>query len=231
MLGHRNTASNELLREILTPAAALRDHVAVRTHGGHGHWVGQPHCLPDAIFSLWVALIIGWPYLSRRLGPDVPSGAMQRISAPYTPPIKIGPFVFFGLLGLLLFLLLMNGAYQTSPMLLVGVGVMAVYGVCTMRASRRDCVDDVLDCGDYLLVRKSGEEDTVQLSNIINVNFSKNPQNISAQITLRLASPGKFGTEISFAPPPKIYWGFPPRSEIAEDLLVRAEKARRSQLA
>ena len=198
---------------------------------GTGIGLVSPIASLTLFFPLWVALIIGWPYLSRRLGPDVPSGAMQRISAPYTPPIKIGPFVFFGLLGLLLFLLLMSGAYETSPMLLVGVGVMAVYGVCSMRASRRDCVDDVLDCGDYLLVRKSGEEDTVQLSNIINVNFSKNPENISAQITLRLASPGKFGTEISFAPPPKIYWGFPPRSEIAENLLVPAEKARRSQLA
>ncbi len=182
-------------------------------------------------FPLWGALIIGWPYLSGKLGFDVPNGAMQRISAPYTPPIKIGPFVFFGLLALLLFLLLMSGAYETSPMLLVGVGVMAVYGVYSMHASRRDCVDDVFDCGDHLLVKKSGEEDTVPFSNIVNVNFSKNPQNLSAQITLRLASPGKFGTEISFVPPPKIYLGFPPRNEIAEDLLVRAEKARRGSLS
>jgi len=182
-------------------------------------------------FPLWGALIISWPYLSRKLGFDVANCAMQRISAPYTPPIKIGPFVFFGLLGLLLFLFLTSGVYETSPMLLVGVGVMAVYGVCSMLTSRQNCVDDVFDCGDHLLVKKAGEEDTVPFSNIINVNFSKNPQNISAQITLRLASPGKFGTEISFAPPPKIYLSFPPRNEIAEDLLVRAEKARRGQLA
>lgn len=136
----------------------------------------------------------------------------------------------FGLLGLLFFFLLMSGAYETAPMLLVGVGIMAVYGVCSMLTSQQDCVEDVFDCGDHLLVRKSGEEDTVLFSNIINVNFSKNPQNISAQITLRLASPGKFGKEISFAPPPKIYMGFPPKSEIADDLLVRAEKARRSSL-
>jgi len=181
-------------------------------------------------FPLWGTLIIGWPYLSRKLGSDVPNGAIQRISAPYTSSIKIGPFVFFGLLIWLFASLLMAGAYETSPMLLVMVGVMAVYGVCSMYSSRRDCADDVFDCGDHLLVRKSGEEDTVSLSNIINVNFSKNPENISAQITLRLASPGKFGTEISFAPPPKIYLGFPPRSEIAEDLLVRAEKARRGSL-
>ena len=198
---------------------------------GAGIGLVSPIASLRLFFPLWGALIIGWPYLSRKLGSDLPNGAMQRISAPYTPPIKIGPFVFFGLLGLLLFLLLMSGARETSPMLLVGVGVLAVYGVCSIRASRGDCVDDVFDCGDHLLVKKSGEEDTVPFSNIINVNFSKNPQNLSAQITLRLAAPGKFGTEISFAPPPKIYLGFPPRNEIAEDLLVRADKARRGSLA
>ncbi len=198
---------------------------------GTGIGLVSPVASLRLFFPLWGALIIGWPYLSRKLGSDLPNGAMQRISAPYAPPIKIGPFVFFVLLGLLLFFLVMGRAYETSPMLLVAVGVMAVYGVFSVWTSRRDCVDEVFDCGDHLLVKKSGEEDTVPLSNIINVNFSKNPQNISTQITLRLASPGKFGTEISFAPPPKIYLGFPPRSEIAEDLLVRADKARRGRLA
>jgi len=156
---------------------------------------------------------------------------MQRISAPCPTSIKGSLYIVFGLLGVLFFLLLWAGAYERSPMLLVAVGVMAVICVCSMLPSRQDFVDAVFDCGDHLLVRKSDKEDTVPLSNIINVNFWKNPQNISAQITLRLASPGKFGTEISFALPSKIYWGFPPRSEIAEDLLVRAEKARRASQA
>ena len=111
-------------------------------------------------------------------------------------------------------------------MLLVAMGMMAVIGTL-MTLSRRDCVDDVFDCGDHLLVRKDGKEDTVPFANIINVNFSKNPEDVSARITLRLASPGKFGTEISFSPPPQIYFGFPPKNEIAEDLLVRADQARR----
>jgi len=76
--------------------------------------------------------------------------------------------------------------------------------------SRRDGVDDVFDCGDHLLVKKSGKEETVLLSNIINLNLSTNPQNISARITLRLASPGKFGTEITFSPAPTDLHGFSP---------------------
>ena len=33
-------------------------------------------------------------------------------------------------------------------------------------------MDEVYDCGDYLLVKKRGEEDTVLLSKINWVNFS-----------------------------------------------------------
>jgi hypothetical protein len=156
---------------------------------------------------------------------------MQRISHPYPTTIKIGPYVVFGLLGLLLVLLLWSGAYETSPMLLIAVGGIGLYGVCAMASSQRDCMDDVFDCGDHLLVRKNGEEDTVPFSNIVNVNFWKNPQNISARISLTLASPGKFGTEIVFAPPPQFYFSFPPRNKIAEDLLLRAEEARRGSMA
>jgi hypothetical protein len=151
---------------------------------------------------------------------------MKKISTPYTFSIKIFPFVFFGFLAFLFFLLLINGAYEKSPMFLVAVGVIAVLGFYHTKTSRRNLVDEVYDCGDFLLVRKRGEEDTVLLSNITNVNFSTDQRGVAARITLRLASPGKFGTEISFAPPPQIYIGSPRRSEVAEDLLARADKAR-----
>jgi hypothetical protein len=151
---------------------------------------------------------------------------MQRISNPYESSFKFAPFIFYGVLAVATVLLVRSGAYQLSPMLLVGMGIMAVIGTA-MTLSRRDCVDHVFDCGDHLVVRKDGQEDTVPLVNIINVNFSKNPENMSARITLRLATPGKFGAEISFSPPPQIYFGFPPKNEIAEDLLVRADRARR----
>ncbi|HXW93819.1 MAG TPA: hypothetical protein VEK33_24930 [Terriglobales bacterium] len=178
-------------------------------------------------FPLWGTLIIGWPYLSRKLGSDVPNGAMQRISTPYTFSLKFFPFLFFGFLAFVFFLLLINGAYEKAPMFLVMVGVLAVIGLCSWNVSRRDIVDEVDDCGDYLLIRKRGDEDTVLFSNIINVNFSTDRDGTSARITLTLDSPGKFGKEITFAPPPQIYLGFPSRNKIAEDLLARADKARR----
>jgi hypothetical protein len=156
---------------------------------------------------------------------------LKRISTPYAFSIKIFPFVFFGFLAFLFVLLLINGAYEKNPMFLVAVGVIAVIGFSYTKMSLRDLVDEVYDCGDSLLVQKRGEEDSVPLSNIINVNFSTDRRGVSARITLTLAAPGKFGTEISFAPPPQFYLSSLPKNDIAEDLLVRADKARKGQLA
>jgi len=120
----------------------------------------------------------------------------------------------------------MNGALQKAPMFLVFPCAVAVGGYYVWKVNIRDLMDEVYDCGDYLLVKKGNEEDTVLLSNIINVNFSTARDGAQGRITLTLDTPGKFGTEIRFAPPPHIYIGIPRRSEIAEDLSARAYKAR-----
>jgi hypothetical protein len=161
--------------------------------------------------------------------PAASSDAMKRISTKLTFAIKLTPFVFLGFLALFFVLLLMNGALQRAPILFVLPCVMAVFGYQYWKTSTRNLVDEVDDCGDYLLVKRRGEEDTVLLSTITNVSFSTDRRGAQARITLRLASPGKFGTEVSFAPPPHIYMGFPRRNEIAEDLLARADKARSGQ--
>ena len=147
---------------------------------------------------------------------------MKRISTPYTFSVKMFPFLFFGFLAFFAFLLVANGAYETNPMFLVVLGVMAVIGYFSTKTSLQNVVDEVYDCGDFLLVRKRGEEDNIPLSNIMNVNFNGKP----ARITLTLATPGKFGSEISFAPPPQIYVGAYPKNEIAGDLIARAGQAR-----
>jgi hypothetical protein len=156
---------------------------------------------------------------------------MKRISTPYSFSFKLLPFLFFGFVGFFLFLILINGVYKKAPMFLVVPCVMLVFGYQWWKTSVRDLADEVDDCGDYLLVKKRGEEDTVLLSNIINVNFSTARDGANGRITLTLASPGKFGTEVTFAPPPHIYLSFPRRNEVAEDLLARAYKARSTNAA
>jgi len=130
--------------------------------------------------------------------------------------------MFIGFSAFIAFLMLTNGALEKNPVALLFPCGMAAFGYFAVRASQRNLVDEVYDCGDYLLVRNRGEEDTVPLSNIINVNFGVKPP----RITLTLDPPGKFGAEVWFAPPPQVYFGFTPRNEIAADLLMRADKAR-----
>jgi hypothetical protein len=148
---------------------------------------------------------------------------MKKISTPYTFAIKLTPFLFLGFMAFMVVLLLMNGAL---PIVLIMPCVMAVFAYQWWKTNVRNLVDEVDDCGDYLLIKKRAEEDTVLLSNITNVNFSAARDGAQGRITLTLASPGKFGTEITFAPPPHIYVSFPRRNEIAEDLSARAYKAR-----
>jgi hypothetical protein len=47
------------------------------------------------------------------------------------------------------------------------------------------------------------------------------------QVTLRLVKPGKFGSEVSFALPSRFALSPYSKHPIAEDLIVRVDKARR----
>jgi hypothetical protein len=149
---------------------------------------------------------------------------MKMISSKYLFSYKIGPFLFIGFVAVFIVLVLINGAYKKEPMALIVPCLMAGFGYYFVKIPVRDLVDQVYDCGDFLLVRKHGEEDRIPLSCIINVTFSMNVQ--PARITLALAHPGKFGPEISFALPPRIYINPLAKNEVAEDLIVRANKAR-----
>jgi len=149
---------------------------------------------------------------------------VKRISTPYTFSKKIFPFLFYGFLAVFLTFAVMSGVFRKEPLFLVVPCVMAVVGYFFMRAVLRDLVDDVFDCGSFLLVRKGHLEERIPLANVININFAINQR--PARITLTLEKPGKFGREISFAPPPKIYLTPYPRNEVVEDLIERAQAAR-----
>jgi hypothetical protein len=149
---------------------------------------------------------------------------MKRISNPFTVALRAMPILVFAFCAFIVVLALRKGALQKAPLFLIFPCLVAVGGYYAWKVSIRDLMDDVYDCGDYLVVKKHGEEDTVPLSNINYVNFSTDRRGAQRRIHLRLDTPSKFGTEISFVPPPNIC--FPRRSEIAEDLATRADKAR-----
>jgi len=136
---------------------------------------------------------------------------------------KVLPVVWFGFLMLFVLIALTGSGQRFLPFLLVPAG-MAVFGFFLMKNLVWDLVDEVYDCGDYLLIRNRGKKDEVALSNIMNVSASLllNPP----RITLRLINPGTFGREIAFSPVREFTLNPFAKNQIAEDLMVRVDQAR-----
>jgi hypothetical protein len=138
------------------------------------------------------------------------------------------PTIWFGFLAFFFSSVLTLGAARESPMALVVPGAMALFGYFLFRKVLWVLVDEVRDGGDFLVVRNRSEEITVYLSSIINVSVSTNTN--PPQVTLRLAQPGKFGSELVFSPAQRGFSLNPFRKNpIVEDLIVRVDKARRAQ--
>lgn len=102
--------------------------------------------------------------------------------------------------------------------------VMAAFGYVLMKKILWDLADEVYDCGDTLLIKNGGKEDTVALSNIMNVSASTfmNPP----RVTLGLVTPSTFGSEVAFSP--VVGFTFNPfaKNQVTEDLIVRVDQAR-----
>jgi len=150
---------------------------------------------------------------------------MTRISTKYIASIKtIFPVLWFSLLGCFVAVVLAGRLYEKDAMALLVPCMMAIGGIFYMKVYAWVLVDEVYDCGDFLLVKNRGKEEAVPLSNIININTNMSVK--PSRITLKLAKPGKFGAEISFAPPPQFNMSPFAKNDIAEDLIIRANKAR-----
>jgi hypothetical protein len=83
--------------------------------------------------------------------------------------------------------------------------------------------DRVEDAGEALVVHRRGVQARIPIGQIMNVsvNLTGKPR----RIALRLRTPGPFGDEIVFLPPSGFSWPFA-RDPIAEDLIVRVDRAR-----
>ena len=150
---------------------------------------------------------------------------MKLISSKVSFGNKIFPYLFFGFLGFFVVMLLIHGAYREAPLFLAVPAMIAFAGYSAWKTTMADLADQVYDGGDYLLIRKDGREETVLFSNILNVDFTIHRRGAAPRIALTLRTPGKFGNEITFAPPRRFSWGFTSRCDLADDLLSRAEKA------
>jgi hypothetical protein len=86
-------------------------------------------------------------------------------------------------------------------------------------------MDEVFDCGDYLVVKRKDLEDNISLSNISNIGYSSSSKN-SRLVTLKLRKECVFGGEVSFEVKDNDIFKAFKKNEIIEDLLVRVEKIR-----
>jgi hypothetical protein len=142
---------------------------------------------------------------------------------------KAFPIFWFGFIAVFIGTGLASGAVEKNVMFLVMPLILAVFGFFLFRKLVWDLADEVLDGGDFLVVRRRGYEEQVPLSNIMNVNASTmtNPPRIS----LRLVQAGRFGSEIVFSPKRSFTLNPFAKSEVAEDLIVRVDKARSRRAA
>jgi hypothetical protein len=87
--------------------------------------------------------------------------------------------------------------------------------------------DEVRDGGEYLLVRRGREIARIELADIEDVSASTS--SVQSRITLRLAHSSRFGSQVAFLPKRSARRTVLARHEVAEDLILRVERARRTE--
>ena len=154
---------------------------------------------------------------------------MKKISSRFTVFHKrLFPVLWFGFLAVFVAIGIFGGALEMPLLFLFFPLLMALIGFILMKKFVWDLADEVYDDGEFLLVRNRSEEDRIALSNVMNVNATTymNP----SRITLRLVTPCKFGTEISFSPITEFTLNPFAKNQVVEDLIVRVYQARSRSL-
>lgn len=144
---------------------------------------------------------------------------------------KVFPFFWFGFLALFLALGANGPIRQGQLMFLVVPCAMAAFGFFLMKKLVWNLVDEVYDGGEFLVVRNRGREHQIPFTDIMNVNASMmmNPPRITLKLTGASAS-GPLGPEFSFSPPRPFTLNPFARSELADDLIVRVDRARSKRI-
>lgn len=149
---------------------------------------------------------------------------MTRISSQLTRFYKyVFPVVWFGFLAAFLVTTIASGATTRQPFLPLVPCFLAIFGFFIFRRLIWNLADLVQDGGDYLLVKYRGYEERIPFTNIMNVSATTNRN--PPRITLRLVSPGPFGSELSFSPIKPFSLNPFAKNPIAEDLIVRVHNA------
>lgn len=138
---------------------------------------------------------------------------------------RVFPVMWFGFLAFFVVSAGFIGGNKFHPEMFIPPVFMAIIGFIVMKKLVFGLMDEVWDDGDALVVRNSGMESRIPLTNIINVSSSTftNPP----RITLMLREPCAFGKEITFSPPRKFLgFNFASMHPVALDLIRRIDEKR-----
>ncbi len=138
------------------------------------------------------------------------------------------PFIWFGLIALLVAVMILTShTGRPAPPLIVYLApvLLLAVGYFVVRRLVSDLADEVYDEGDALRVRFGSDEERIPLANIINVSYAglTNPQ----RITLTLRTPGRFGRQVTFSPPRRLFGGLFTDNPLVSELIERVDAARR----
>lgn len=149
-------------------------------------------------------------------------GDLKKISSRNTFILKrVFPIVWVGSLTAMGALEIRRDLSIVIPILLMGL-----FGFVMMKMLVWNLADQVHDGGDFLLVKFRGVEETVPLSNVMNVNYNIIGQS-PPRVVLRLVEPCRFGNEIAFMPELSLNLKHLRRNPVVEDLIIRMDRARR----
>jgi hypothetical protein len=154
---------------------------------------------------------------------------MRRISSQWTFFYKfVFPVIWFGFIIVFLIVAVVvptrSGQALPIPALIVPI-IMGVIGYSLMKKMIFDLADEVWDDGNALVVKKSGQDQRIALSDIKNVNYST--MTSPPRVVLSLRRPSVFGNQVAFCAPIR----FIPfaTSPIIDDLIERIDTARQKQ--
>ena len=144
---------------------------------------------------------------------------MKKISGSTVYYKTLFPAFWFGFLAIFL-----TGSVIAGAPLLFFIApiVMAVFGFFLFRRLVWDLADEVYDAGDYLVFRKGNQEQTVGLTDIINIDYSQ--MSSPERVTIHVRSEGPIGRELVFVPPMRLKWFG--RAPIVSELIDRVDRAR-----
>lgn len=110
---------------------------------------------------------------------------------------RVFPPLLYACLGIAAILGALEGK-ASDPTYFLGIAVAAAAVYVFQRLLVRDTADEVVDLGEYLMVRRGGTRDRIDVANILKVDASVNLS--PPLVTLHLVKPGKFGRLVSFIP-------------------------------